>query len=343
MLGDRQRHLIQVTLAAAAPYGAALGGRGALAVHGLSRQTTRLIDVVTIRDTVPEAAAAVQAALRQAGYQTDRQAHGPELENTWPGGRDTAAQWHVRKPEPHDHPPIGGITGYTCPKCFVRDYLGLSRAPRSRDPVPTGLGPVLHPEDAAGAKVADLARRGRIRDYASTADLLEHYSPAQLIGFARRLDPSLDRQDFANLARRLDQFPEVALTAMGALEPPDVPRLRDRFADWPRDARDIERQQPRQQERERPGPGQDTADRPAARHQRSEPGQEAKQPPELVAGRQPQRTEPARPEPDTDSRAAAQQAVANIPLWQPAADRRHAASLRRRDREAEHNDPEVER
>jgi hypothetical protein len=70
--------------------------------------------------------------------------------------------------------------------------------------VPTELGPVLYPEDAAGQKVADLARRGRILDYAYTADLLEHYSPADLIGFARRLDPSLDRQDFANLARRLD-------------------------------------------------------------------------------------------------------------------------------------------
>lgn len=48
---------------------------------------------------------------------------------------------------------------------------------------------MLHPEDAAGAKVADLARRGRMRDYAATADLLEHYKPGELIGFARRLDP----------------------------------------------------------------------------------------------------------------------------------------------------------
>ena len=145
MLGDRQGRLIQVTLAAAAPYGAALGGRGALAVHGLSGQASRLIDVVTSRDTVPEAAAAVQAALRQAGYQAERQPQAPELENTWPGGRDTAVEWHVRKPGPHDHPPIGGIRDYKCPKCFDRDYLGLSRAPRSRDPVPTDLGPVLHP------------------------------------------------------------------------------------------------------------------------------------------------------------------------------------------------------
>ncbi len=189
MLRDRQRRLIQVTLEAAAPFGAALGGRGALAVHGLTRQAGKVIDVVTSRDTVPEATAAVDTALRQAGYQASRQAQAHELENTWPPARQTAAEWHVRMAQPHDHPPISGISDYQCAKYFDRDYLGLSRAPRTRDPVQTELGPVLHPEDAAGAKVADLARRGRIRDYAATADLLEHYQPADLIGFARRVDP----------------------------------------------------------------------------------------------------------------------------------------------------------
>src|SRR6266851_2200466 len=172
MLRDRHRRLIQVTLEAAAPYGAALGGRNALAVHGLSARATKLIDVVTSRDSVPEAAAAVEQALRQAGYQADRQPQAPELENTWPPAREAAAEWHVRKPEPHGHPPIGGIRDYYCLQCHDRDYLGLSRAPRSRDPVRTDLGPVLHPEDAAGQKVCDLTRRGRVRDYAAAADLL---------------------------------------------------------------------------------------------------------------------------------------------------------------------------
>jgi hypothetical protein len=308
MLGDRQRRLIQVTLEAAAPYGAALGGRNALAVHGLSSQTAKQIDVVTSRDTVPEAGAAVQAALQRAGYQADRQPEAPELENTWPGGRDTAAEWHVRKPAPHDHPPIGGIRDYYCLKCHDRDYLGLSRAPRSRDPVQTDLGPVLHPEDAAGAKVADLARRGRIRDYAATADLLEHYSPAQLIRFARRLDPSLDRPDFARAAERLDQFPEIAFTAMRALEPEDVPRLRDRFASWPRDARQIETGADRPQ-RERSAPGRD----------RSEPTRRAPQPRQAV---------PARSEPSPSSQAPKQPDVDRV-------------ITRRRKREAERDGPEL--
>jgi hypothetical protein len=257
MLADRHRRLIQVTLQAAAPFGAALGGRNALALHGLTGQTTKQIDVVTSRDTVPQAAATVEEALRRAGYQADRQPQAPELENTWPPARQTAAEWHVRKPEPHDHPPIGGIRDYQCPKCFDRDYLGLSHAPRSRDPVPTELGPVLHPEDAAGQKVCDLTRRGRIRDYAATADLLEHYSPAQLSGFARRLDPGLGDRDFAHVAERLDQMPEIALTAMGALEPKDIPRLREQFASWPRDARQIDSDR---FQRERADPGRDRSE-----------------------------------------------------------------------------------
>jgi len=325
MLRDRQRRLIQVTLEAAAPYGAALGGRNALAVHGLTRQTTKLIDVVTSRDTVPEAAAAVQAALRQAGYQANRQQQAAELENTWPGGRDTAAEWHVRKPEPHDHPPIGGIDKYQCPKCFDHDYLGLSRAPRSRDPVPTDLGPVLHPEDAAGQKVADLARSGRIRDYTATADLLDHYSPAELIGFARRLDPSLRRQDFAHLAQRLDELPEIALTAMGALEPRDVPRLRERFATWPRNTRQI---RPGRSQRERTAPSRDLPGRQRPEH--PEPDHPARHPRDLH-GIEPHHGEPARPGPGSDTQAHERSAADRI------------IARRGREREADRDGPEIER
>jgi hypothetical protein len=294
-LRDRHRRLIQVTLAAVAPYGAALGGRNALAVHGLSRQTTKLIDVVTSRDAVPQAAAAVEKALRQAGYQAERQPQTAELENTWPGGRNTATEWHVRKPEPHDHPPIGGIRDYQCLTCFDHDYLGLSRAPRSRDPVHTDLGPVLHAEDAAGQKVCDLARRRLVRDYMSTADLLDHYSPAALIGFARRLDPSLKPRDFADAALRLDQYPDSAL-AFTCRRTEEVARVRDHFATWPRDARQIG---PRRR-REHAAPGQDRSDRPQP--ERPEPAQPAPQERDIPAS-QPRRTEPARSEPGRHTRA----------------------------------------
>lgn len=44
---------------------------------------------------------------------------------------------------------------------------------------------------------------------------------------AERLDPGLHGRDFAHAAERLNQIPEIALTAMGALDPKDIPRLRN--------------------------------------------------------------------------------------------------------------------
>jgi hypothetical protein len=40
-----------------------------------------------------------------------------------------------------------------------------------------------------------------------TAALLGRWTPAELIGFARRLDPGLDTRDLADVASRLDQMP----------------------------------------------------------------------------------------------------------------------------------------
>lgn len=262
MLDDRHRRLIAVSLEAAAPYGAALGGRNALAVHGLARATSKVIDLVTSREAGPQAVKAVEKALAKAGLEAERYHDPVGLENTWPGGRDSAAQWRVCTPQPHDHPAIGGITAYKCPKCLDRDYLALSRAPRSRDPVNTDLGPVLHPEDAAGQKIGDLARRRLVRDYASASDLLERYSPAQLIGFARRQDPSLSERDFAGLARHLDTAPEIAFTGLGTMTPEQASRLRERFTIWPRDERQVGRAE-RGDTPERAAPGREHAGRSA--------------------------------------------------------------------------------
>lgn len=290
MLHDRHRRLIAVTLEAAAPFGAALGGLNALAVHGLTKDTTKVIDLVANRRIGPGAARAAEKALHRAGIQTERRNDKAELENTWPGSEKSTFQWHVRTPQPHDHPPIGGVTKYQCPKCLDRDYLGLSQAPRSRDPVRTPLGPVLHPEDAAGAKINDLARRGRMRDYTTAADLLDRYSPAQLISFGRRLDPTLSNRDFAGLARNLDRTSEVAFTAFGRLDSRGVSRLRDRFADWPRDDREVGRAE-RGTARERPGRQQPERSGPARERPQPRPVPVVQRPMPVVRPR-------ARPEPE---------------------------------------------
>lgn len=95
--------------------------------------------------------------------------------------------------------------------------------------------PVLAVEDVAGGKVCALASRVEPRDYADTARLLERYTPAQLIGFARRLDRGLDARDFVDAGQRLDQLADSRFTRHG-LTARDIASLRERFAGWPRTA-----------------------------------------------------------------------------------------------------------
>jgi hypothetical protein len=95
------------------------------------------------------------------------------------------------------------------------------------------VGPVLDLEDLAGSKVCALASRVEPRDFVDTAAALQHYTPDQLIGFARRLDPGLDDRDFAAAGRQLDRMPDGVFARYG-LGPQDVAWLRDQFATWPR-------------------------------------------------------------------------------------------------------------
>ena len=114
--------------------------------------------------------------------------------------------------------------------------LQLAYFDRGCDPVVMDLGPVLDLEDAVGGKVCALASRVEPRDYADVAAALGRYSPAQLINFARRLDPGLTGEDFAYAGLELDQMDDRAFAAMG-LSQHQVTTLREQFAAWPRDAR----------------------------------------------------------------------------------------------------------
>ena len=63
--------------------------------------------------------------------------------------------------------------------------------------------------------------------------MLRHYSPAELIALARRLDPGLTERDFADAGRQLDRMPD-GLFARYGLTPADAAELRERFKTWPR-------------------------------------------------------------------------------------------------------------
>ncbi len=283
MLRDKDRPIAEVALQAAAPFGFVLGGEAALAAHGLTNVSPSRVDLVTGWGIGRYAADRVEGALRRAGYQAERLDERSEVQGAWPGGGERLPQWRVTA-GPHARHARGyeNYEPFGCQACRARTYLSLAREPRSRDPVSTQAGPVLHPEDAAGAAMRNLLRRGQLRDFAHVADLLERWSLDELTGLARRLDPGLTDRDVARAARRLDRCPDHVLTLPGyglPLPPKEASRVRERFAGWPRDTREADRQQ-----REPAIPGRDIGDRAAARHGHDEPGHTRAQLRELETG-----------------------------------------------------------
>jgi Nucleotidyl transferase AbiEii toxin, Type IV TA system len=217
-LGEMHRQVAAIALRAATGHGFALGGGNALIQHGVINRLTQDVDLFTDQEAgVSAAAAAVESALREAGFETERQDMTGDLAGIFPGMGEGLAEWIITAPDGEQM------------------ALQLAYFDRARDPVVMDVGPVLDLDDVVGGKVCALASRAYERDYLDTAAALEHYSPVELIGLARRLDPGLEARDFAEAAERLDHMPDSAFAAFG-LTQQDVAGLRERFAAWPRDA-----------------------------------------------------------------------------------------------------------
>jgi Nucleotidyl transferase AbiEii toxin, Type IV TA system len=217
-LSELHRQVAAIALRAAAEHGFALGGGNALIQHGVISRPTQDVDLFTDQEAgVLAAAGAVEAALGAAGFGTERQGMTAGLAGMFPGMDEGLAEWIITAPDGEQM------------------ALQMAYFDRARQPVVMDVGPVLDLEDVVGGKVCALASRAYERDYLDTAAALEQFSPAELIGMARRLDPGLEVRDFAEAAQRLDQMPDSAFSAFG-LTRQDVARVRHRFAAWPRDA-----------------------------------------------------------------------------------------------------------
>jgi Nucleotidyl transferase AbiEii toxin, Type IV TA system len=203
-VSDLHRRVAAVALAAAPGYGFALGGGNALLAHGVISRPTQDVDLFTDQEHgVQAAAGAVEAALA----------------DLFPDIGEGLAEWLVT-----------GAGG-------EQMILQLAYFDRGRDPVlMMDVGPVLDLQDAVGGKVCALVSRVEPRDYSDVAAALGRYSPGQLIGFARRLDPGRTGEDFAYAGLELDQMDSRAFAEIG-LSPNEVVAVRERFAVWPRDAR----------------------------------------------------------------------------------------------------------
>ena len=210
------RQVAAIALAAAGRHGFALAGGNALMVHGIIDRPTEDVDLFTDQERGVEAAAdEVEVRLRGAFFEAERQDQTAGLGDIFPGMDQGLAEWIITAP--------GG----------EQMMLQMAYFDRTRGPVTMDIGPVLDLEDVLGGKVCALASRAVERDYLDTAAALERYSADQLIGFARRLDPGLTSQDFADAGRRLDHMDDEAFARYG-LSGPDVTMLRERLAAWPR-------------------------------------------------------------------------------------------------------------
>ncbi len=131
-----------IALAPLAEHGFALGGGNALIAHGIIQRPTEDVDVFTdMQGGVEAAADAVDAALRDAGFGTERRDKTAGLADIFDGMGEGMAEWIIAAP--------GG----------EQVMLQMAYFDRARTPVTMDVGPVLHLEDVVGGKVCALASR----------------------------------------------------------------------------------------------------------------------------------------------------------------------------------------
>jgi hypothetical protein len=216
-----QRKVAAIALEAGQPWGFALAGAVALMEHGLIDRPTEDVDAFSPRDrAAKDGAGAVEAALRAAGLAVERVDKTGGLSDLFYGLEDDLAEWVITVPG----------SGEQC-------VLQLAHWRRGHAPVNMAIGPVLHIEDAIGGKAHACAARAQVRDFLDLAAILHQlpYTTAQVIAFAKRLDPDLTDEEFAEAGQRLDRMPDRAFSRFG-LGPDDVAQLRQQFTDWPRSA-----------------------------------------------------------------------------------------------------------
>ncbi len=210
------RALASTALRVSAPHGFALGGGNALIAHAIIDRVTEDVDLFTDNETGVEAAAdLVDAALRQAGFGTDRRDKTAGLADIFPGMGAGLAEWILTAPSGE------------------QTLLQMAYFERTRPPVSMDVGPVLALEDVLAGKICALASRVEPRDYVDAGAALGRYTVAELIGLAKRLDAGLTSRDFAEAGLQLDAMPDSAFAPFG-LSTRDVSMLRERFSVWPR-------------------------------------------------------------------------------------------------------------
>jgi hypothetical protein len=104
---------------------------------------------------------------------------------------------------------------------------------RAHSPVTLAVGPVLHPDDAVGNKMAALYGRAVARDFMDIdAVLASHrYTKDDLLRLAQEADGGFSLKMFAQALGALDQISDEAFRPYGPTDE-EVSAMRERFAAW---------------------------------------------------------------------------------------------------------------
>ncbi|MFI7050591.1 nucleotidyl transferase AbiEii/AbiGii toxin family protein [Streptosporangium canum] len=197
-------------LAATERFGFALAGGYAVQAHGFLTRRSEDVDLFTSAGGDFDAAVvAAVAAYRDAGLKVEM-----TLEN----------------------PGFARLLVTDDDSCSVKIEMGVDW--RAHPPVRLEIGPVLHPDDAVGNKVAALYGRAEVRDFVDVFAVLRsgRYGPDQLIGLAANADPGFDAEMFATALSALGRIPDQALSLHG-LDDDEIQKLRGCFRDWERSLR----------------------------------------------------------------------------------------------------------
>jgi hypothetical protein len=210
-MDPRHRRLAEIALrAAGSDYGLALAGGYAVRAHGMGDRPSGDVDLFTDwqrRADFPAVADLVIEALTDNGFHVDVDARA-----------DTFARLLVI---PTDEPGA------------EPQKMELAADWRAHSPVTLSIGPVLHPDDAVGNKVAALYGRALARDFLDIDAVLAsgRYSGEQLLQLAENADPGFDRTMFAASLGALTQISDAAFVPYGT-DASAIQHLRQRFANW---------------------------------------------------------------------------------------------------------------
>lgn len=203
-----QDEVARTALAAAAEYGFALAGAGALLAHGLVQRPTQDVDLFSPQPGSPgRAVLAVTAALERAGFEVTADQPPSDVQADFV--RLTAARGDE-----------------ICTIDLARDW-------RQHPPVDLDVGPVLDLDDAVASKVAAMLGRGLPRDFIDVAAALGRYSRHQLLVLTYLRDPGLRPEDAGFAASAFDRLHPEDFTGYG-LNDQEFAVLQQRFSDWPR-------------------------------------------------------------------------------------------------------------